>query len=83
MIKMKYYRYHTRSSLGFDIQRTLSEEQILCEYWPYWHDRMCEKYGKDYVKENFTNKDCIDDFIAVNWAYEVKGSGSFLNDYEP
>ena len=21
--------------------------------------------------------------IAVNWAYEVKGSGNFVNDYEP
>jgi len=26
---------------------------------------------------------CIDDFIVVNWAYEVKGSGNFVNDYEP
>ena len=81
--KMKYYRYHCPSPLGLDIVRTLSEEQILCEYGPYWYDQMCEKYGKEYVKENFTSKDCIDDFIVVNWAYEVKGSGNFLNDYEP
>ena len=79
---MKYYRYHSPSPLGLDIQRTLSEEQILCEYGPYWYDQMCEKCGKEYVKENLTDKDCIDDFIGVNCAYEVKGSGSFLNDYE-
>jgi hypothetical protein len=80
---MKYYRYHTYSPLGFDIQRTLSEAQILDEYFSYWYDQMCEKYGKEYVDKNFTSKDCIDDFIVVNWAYEVKGSGSFLNDYQP
>jgi hypothetical protein len=44
---------------------------------------MYQKYGKEYVDANFTSKDCIEDFIVVNWAYEVKGTGTFLNDYEP
>jgi hypothetical protein len=79
---MKYYRYHCPSILGLDVTRTLSEEQILCEYGPFWFDRMCEKYGKYYVDANFTGKDFIEDFIVINWAYEVKGPGNFLNDYE-
>jgi hypothetical protein len=80
---MKYYRYHCPSNLGLDVTRTLSEEQILCEYGLFWFDKMYQKYGKEYVDANFTSKDCIDDFVVVNWAYEVKGTGTFLNDYEP
>ena len=80
---MKYYRYHCPSNLGLDVTRTLSEEQILCEYGLFWFDKMYQKYGKEYVDANFTSKDFIEDFVVVNWAYEVKGTGNFLNDYEP
>ena len=41
--KMKYYRYHCHSPLGLDIERTLSEEQILENYGDEWFE---------YVKEN-------------------------------
>ena len=47
-----------------------SEEDIRMEYWPYWYGKMCEKYEKTYVDENFCFEDCLDDWIVVNWAWE-------------
>lgn len=51
---------------------TLSEEEILKQYWPYWYKKMCEKFGKEHVDENYCPLDCIDDWIVVNWAWESK-----------
>lgn len=48
----------------------LSEKEILARYWPYWYGKMCEKYGKEYIDLNYSQEDCIDDWIVVNWAWE-------------
>ena len=46
----------------------LTEDQILTEYWDYWCTQM-RKVGK----EGMINKErCIEDWITVNWAVEVK-----------
>lgn len=49
---------------------TKSEEQIIHEYWPYWYGLMCKKYGKEYVDQNYSIVDCLDDWIVVNLAWE-------------
>lgn len=50
---------------------TVSEEDIRREYYPFWYSKMCEKFGQEYVDENYTFYDCLDDWIVVNWAWEV------------
>jgi len=60
---MKTYKY---SDPGGDY--TLTEEQILAEYWEYWCAQMI-RVGKSGL---MTKERCIEDWITVNWATEVK-----------
>jgi len=73
---MKYYSYNeydpespmADEKGGYVV--TKSEAEILREYWPYWYDRMCKKFGQEEVDAKFSKQDCIDDWIIVNWAWE-------------
>ena len=49
---------------------TLSEQEILDSFYPYWYNRMCKKYGKEHVDANFSKKECIEDWVIENWAWE-------------
>lgn len=71
---MKYYSYNEYiSEPGIDdYVETKSEEDIRKDYWPYWYNQMCKKFGKEYVDANYTIQDCIDDWVIVNWAWEVE-----------
>lgn len=51
---------------------TISEQQILDRYWPYWYNRMVRKYGPDH--HLITEQNCIDDWVIVNWAWPVEDS---------
>ena len=51
---------------------TKSEDEILHEYWPHWYSKMCKKYGREHVDENYSFHDCLDDWIVVHWAWESK-----------
>lgn len=51
---------------------TLSEEEVLKDYWPYWYKKMCEKFGKEHVDTNYSQQDCVDDWCIVHWAWESK-----------
>lgn len=66
---MKYYSIAYLDG-DIDVIETLSEEEILSEYWDYWYDRMCKKFGKEHVDANYCRQDCIDDWIIVHWAWE-------------
>jgi len=48
---------------------TKTEEEILDEFWDEWC-RLMYAAGKD--PEVHTFKDCINDWITSNWAWEVK-----------
>jgi hypothetical protein len=52
--------------------RTLSEEDIRREYYPYWYKKMCEKYGQERVDNDYTFEDFLADWIIVHWAWEVQ-----------
>jgi hypothetical protein len=75
---MRYYcynEYDPESSLadetgGYVV--TKSEAEIRSEYWPYWYKKMCEKFGQKEVDQKYSFEDCLDDWIVVNWAWEVK-----------
>jgi hypothetical protein len=49
----------------------MSEDDLRREYWPYWYKKMCEKYEQSYVDTHYSFADCIDDWMVVNWAWEV------------
>jgi hypothetical protein len=69
---MKYYTYVQPVS-SHDVTPmyiTLSEEEILKEYWDYWYERMCYKFGKDIVDSKYSTTDCIEDWIISTWAWE-------------
>lgn len=51
---------------------TMSEEEIRKEYYPYWYGKMCQKYEQAYVDEHYSFEDCLEDWITVHWAWEVK-----------
>ena len=70
---MKYYSYNTwRTHPTEDgYIRTLSEKDIIKEYWDYWQERMIAKFGKEHFEANYSEKDCIDDWVVVNWAWET------------
>lgn len=45
-----------------------SEAEILAAYYPYWSDQM-RKAGK---AADINDRNCIEDWIVVNWAEEVR-----------
>ena len=52
--------------------RLITEQEIRVEYWPHWYERMCKKFGKEEVDSKFTFEDCLDDWVIINCAWEVK-----------
>lgn len=68
---MRYFSYNSLSDDGQETVITVSEEDIRDTYYPYWYYRMCRKLGKQYVDENYCIDDCIEDFVIINWAWEV------------
>jgi hypothetical protein len=76
----RYYSYH-EYDLDSELENktggggyvvTLSEDEIREQYWPFWYDKMCEKFGKEEVDGKYSFEDCLDDWVIVNWAWEVK-----------
>lgn len=68
---MKYYSYNLQADDGSNVVDTLSEDDILKEYYEYWYSRMCKKFGKEHTDSNYSKLDCIDDWVVVNWAWLV------------
>lgn len=69
---MRYFSYNEPTEDGNGVKTVvMSEEQIRDVYWPYWYGKMCAKYGKEKVDQDYSFADCLDDWIAVNWAWEI------------
>ena len=47
---------------------TYSEDNIREEYYPYWQSAMEKKFGPG----TYSFEDCLEEWIVVNWAVEVK-----------
>ena len=65
---MKYYRTFEQT-YGGDREVIMNEAEILQDYWPYWYGEMVRVHGAD--SPLITDENCIDDWVAVNWAVEV------------
>jgi len=67
---MKKYSFVQPDIQGNPETLIFTEEEILKEYWNHWRDSMIRKFGKDC--KDITKKNCIDDWVTVHWAQEVK-----------
>jgi hypothetical protein len=64
---MRYFRYLEQGQDDEPVRVTISDAQILREYFPHWKRQM-EHVGKQAL---ISEEACIEDFCAVNWAEEV------------
>jgi hypothetical protein len=67
---MKVYQYNDWDENDQPVVKTITDQQILNEYWDYWKGKMVQKFGEG--DKLITQENCIDDWIAVNWAWEKK-----------
>jgi len=69
---MRYYSYNEYvEDPDINSVVTVSEEDIRRDYYPWWYDKMCKKYGKNHVDATYSFEDCLEDWVVVNWAWEV------------
>jgi len=65
---MRYYSFAYPVD-GDDVVETLSEDDIISQYYTYWATKMLENVrDADISREN-----CIEDWKIVHWAWEVTG----------
>lgn len=71
---MKYWTIVTPTNANDStpIYETLSEDEIIKQYWEYWSSRMINKYGEEEFKKNWSIKECIEDWVTIHWAWESK-----------
>lgn len=70
---MKYYSYdcydEDHPDKGYIV--TVSEDEIIREFWDFWYEKMCKKFGKEVVDRDYSRQECIDDWVITYWAWEV------------
>lgn len=69
---MKYWSMLYPDENDNDVVETLSEDEIIAQYYPYWSGRMIEKYGQEEFDKTWSKKECIEDWVVVHWAWESK-----------
>jgi hypothetical protein len=66
---MKSYHYNEQTINEGDASVvTVTEEQIIKEYYPWWEEQMIKKFGIGHYL--ITPEKCIEDWVVVNWAWE-------------
>lgn len=71
---MRYFSYneYKKDPSVDSYVETVSEEDIRRDYYPWWYRQMCKKFGTEEVDKLYSFQDCLDQWIIVNWAWEVK-----------
>lgn len=66
---MKYYTYvePTSDTDSTPVYTTLSEDEIIKQYWDYFIELMV---SRGYDRDSFCHWDCLDHFIVTHWAWE-------------
>jgi hypothetical protein len=67
---MRYFSYSYFSGTGRGID-TVSEDDILRDYYPDWSRKMIEKYGEEEFNKTYSTQDCIDVWIMAHSAWQV------------
>lgn len=69
---MKYWCIGYPDENGNDVVETLSEDEILEQYYDYWSTQMIKKFGQEVFEKDWCKQDCIDDWVHIHWAWESK-----------
>jgi hypothetical protein len=48
----------------------VTEQDILDQYWDFWSDAMLHVHKSPMI----TKENCLQDFVVVNWAWELPES---------
>ncbi len=72
MIRYYSYNEYEPDSDEYVVVITKSENEIREEYWPWWYNKMCEKFTKEHVDATYNFEDCLEDWAIVHLAWEVK-----------
>lgn len=76
---MRRFAYN---ELGQDNPVIVDEEEIRRTYWDYWNKQMrdaIERGSPNVSDADLTWDRCLEDFLVVNWAWEVDANGQPLN----
>ena len=71
--EMRYFTYIEPRNPPEDMEAiriTMSEKEIIDQYYPYWSEQMIKKYGIEEFETKWNVQDCIDDFVVIHWAVE-------------
>ena len=71
MLEHNYYSFEDMDEAGNPVIKTFSDQEILDTFYHYWYNKMVEKFGKEYVDNTYSKKECIEDWCIVNYAYKV------------
>lgn len=63
---MRRFRYQEPDRYGNCVTITVSEKWIESAFFPKWREFSMQTYNQIPTLE-----ECIDDFTAINWAWEV------------
>lgn len=70
-IEERIFEYHQPGKNGKDDETVrVTGKWISDNYYEPWRRRVIKKGGAHI--HDYTKEDCILDFIATNWAYEIK-----------
>ncbi len=69
---MRYWTFVTPDDKGEPIHETFSDDEIITTYYPYWSEKMIQKYGREEFERNWSTVECVEDWVTVNWAWESK-----------
>jgi len=71
---MRYFSWCEPSEIYGDMIITISEENILKRYFPFWREKILRHTQIDEKEKARLLSDkvhCLDDFISCNWAWET------------
>jgi hypothetical protein len=68
---MRYFCYDEPGEDGENVVVTMSEDEIRKEYFPYWYEKMCKKFGKQKVDETYSFEECLIDWQVIHGAWKV------------
>ena len=70
---MRYFRFNQPSNKTDCIYETVtvSEDDIINEYWDFWYRKMIQKYGQEKVDAKYGRAHCIKDWCKITHAWQV------------
>jgi hypothetical protein len=70
----RYYTFVEPGPDGQPVYTTVSDDDIVRDYYPYWDQAMRKRYGASYT-DRWCPRDCINDWVVVNCAWPNEQGG--------